>query len=136
MRQSETMYNCLYFLHRKFWLKEALCKLLQVLQFESPCATLTLNLSNCLFFVVTWSNLLMLLPTKILTQYGKENFYKINLFIITTNKIKVIAQKKDMSKSNRINTIDSLICKAKIFQYNISINTTIRITSHPEVFLG
>ena len=60
----------------------------------------------------------------------------MNLFIITTNKIKVIAQKKDMSKSNCINTIDSLTCKAKIFQYNITINTTIRMSSHPEVFLG
>ena len=60
----------------------------------------------------------------------------MNLFIITTNKIELIAQKKDMSKSNCINTTDSLIRKAKIFQYNISINTTIRISSHPEVLLG
>ena len=61
-----------------------------------------LNFSNCLSLVVTLTNLLILLLTKKYSLgQGRVHFYKIKLFIIITNKIKVIAQKMSKSKNSR-----------------------------------
>ena len=73
-------------------LTEMLDKFIKVLQ-------ILLNFSNCVSLVVTLKNLLILLPTKIIfTEHRRVHFYKVNLFIIVTTKIKVVAQKKGKSK--------------------------------------
>ena len=75
-------------------LTEMLDKFIKVLQ-------ILLNFSNCVSLVVTLKNLLILLPTKIIfTEHHRVHFYKVNLFIIVTTKIKVVAQKKGKSKNS------------------------------------
>ena len=75
-------------------LTEMLDKFIKVLQ-------ILLNFSNCVSLVVTLKNLLILLPTKIIfTEHRRVHFYKVNLFIFVTTKIKVVAQKKGKSKNS------------------------------------